>query len=104
MKSVQNNSNPESKPACGQKFHGHASEAIAKDTAIIEICNGNEEKRDAMSKYNRNGRFNTRDGNKNKVGDGEGFVIVANRRRNRQHIANGIGELPNQQSICTSAG
>ncbi|XP_021844386.1 protein REDUCED CHLOROPLAST COVERAGE 3 [Spinacia oleracea] len=77
------------------------SEAIANDSAIIKIFQGSEEKK-------MDGVVRSNDLEKtNKVGDGEGFVVVSKRRRNRQHnIAanNGVGNniVYNQpQSICT---
>ncbi|GAB4842106.1 hypothetical protein Ancab_012064 [Ancistrocladus abbreviatus] len=103
VKSVQNNSNPANKPVNRQKASEFSSEAIANDSAIIEIYEGKEEKRDVVLRSDDNGKLNTRDVNKKKVGDGQGFVVVAKRRRNR-HIANGVNGLYNQQSICTSAG
>ncbi|CAO2815225.1 unnamed protein product [Amaranthus hypochondriacus] len=104
VKSVQNSSdrsNESSRSAKKSANWQNASEAIANDSAIIKIFQGNEEKADETIKVNDSEKMDAT--LTNKVGDGEGFVVVSKRRRNRQHIAaNGVGSnLYNQQSICT---
>ncbi|GAB2269505.1 hypothetical protein Dimus_004422 [Dionaea muscipula] len=95
VKSAQNKQKPENGPAGGQESSVYSSEA--NETV-------KESRSDVALRINSSGRSNTRDASKNNVGDGEGFVTVAKRRRNRQHMADGVNELYNQQSICSSAG
>lgn len=101
VKSVQNNSDRSNEsPRNGKRSENwqSSSEAIANDSAIIKILHGNVEKVDSAS----NDQEKSNSNHANKVGDGEGFVVVSKRRRNRQHIANGVGNLYNQQStVCT---
>lgn len=96
MKSVQNNSNPGSgsEKNSDSRRLVNSSNPISIDSAIIEVHHGNEDKELAKAEKNVN---------KNNLGNGEGFVVVARRRRSRQHIgASGGGGLYNQQSVCTS--
>jgi len=101
VKSVQNSSDRSNESPRNGKKSGNwqsSSEAIANDSAIIKILHGNEEKVDGGS----NDQESSDPDYANKVGDGEGFVVVSKRRRNRQHIANAVGNLYNQQStVCT---
>lgn len=107
VKSVQQSSDTPSKsPTSERKSEsaGNSAEAIANDSAIIKILYGNEGKKelvpDAKSNYQTKPED---DANKNSQhGDGEGFVVVTKRRRNRQHFTNGVNGLYNQQSICAS--
>lgn len=103
VKSVQNSSDQNSNESSRNgKRSGNwetPSEAIANDSAIIRILHGNEEKIDGVTRSNDHEKPNGK--NVNKAGDGEGFVIVSKRRRNRQPIANSVGNVYNQQSICT---
>lgn len=105
VKSVQKSSSDRSSDSSRtEKKPGNwenSSEAIANDSAIIKIFQGSEEKSDGVVRSNDPEKLNPKYANK--VGDGEGFVVVSKRRRNRQHIAaNGVGNtIYNQQSICT---
>jgi protein TIF31 len=95
VKSVHNNNNnSESSTESAvtekkTKFSENPGEAVANDTAIIKILYGNEAESDDSKKANKNG-------------DGEGFVVVTKRRRNRQHFTTGVNGLYNQQSISAS--
>nr|AWY63024.1 tetratricopeptide repeat-like superfamily protein [Erythranthe lewisii] len=106
VKSVQNTSDS---PTVGQvsdkkyESSSNSAEAIANDSAIIKIFYGNEEKTTPMSETNSSERQKTVDSNKSKTGDGEGFVLVTKRRRNKQQFTNGVNGLySQQQSICAS--
>ncbi|KAK9677235.1 hypothetical protein RND81_11G129700 [Saponaria officinalis] len=104
VKSVQkNNSDNSSQSGKNGKKSGHwqnPSEAIANDSAIIKIVPGNEEKTDGALKLDDSERSSAKQ--VEKVGDGEGFVVVSKRRRNRQHVPNDVGNIYNQQqSVCT---
>ncbi|XP_057772797.1 protein REDUCED CHLOROPLAST COVERAGE 3 [Salvia miltiorrhiza] len=101
VKSVQKTSDP---PAATEKKHEYSSnsaEAIANDSAIIKILYGNDEKA-ATPETNNGESQKVADVNKNKTRDGEGFVLVTKRRRNRQQFTNGVNGLYSQQSICAS--
>uniref|UniRef100_A0A5B6ZE29 Clu domain-containing protein n=1 Tax=Davidia involucrata TaxID=16924 RepID=A0A5B6ZE29_DAVIN len=105
VKSVQHNLDPASESAVGEKkskYSENSSEAIANDSAIIKIHYGNEGKTDLVPPTGGGEQPKTVDVNKNKKGDGEGFVVVTKRRRNRQQFTNGVNGLYNQQSICAS--
>uniref|UniRef100_A0A803LMY9 Clu domain-containing protein n=1 Tax=Chenopodium quinoa TaxID=63459 RepID=A0A803LMY9_CHEQI len=107
VKSVQKSSSDRSSESARTvKKSGNwqnSSEAIANDSAIIKIFQGSEEKADGVVRSNDPEKINAKFANK--VGDGEGFVVVSKRRRNRQHIAaNAVGNnivYNQQQSICT---
>lgn len=102
VKSVQNTSDPPTvAPVTDKKYEysSNSAEAIANDSAIIKILYGNDEKKSSMSETNSSERQKMVDVNKNKTRDGEGFVLVTKRRRNRQQFTNG---LYSQQSICAS--
>ncbi|GFP92014.1 clustered mitochondria protein [Phtheirospermum japonicum] len=102
VKSVQNTSDSTSiAPASDKKYSSNSAEAIANDTAIIKILYGNDEKT-PMSETNSGEKLRTSDVNKNKTRDGEGFVLVTKRRRNKQQFTNGVDGLYGQQSICAS--
>ncbi|KAK6147826.1 hypothetical protein DH2020_018738 [Rehmannia glutinosa] len=104
VKSVQNTSDSTTlAPASDKKyeFSSNSAEAIANDSAIIKIYYGDDEKT-SMSESNSGEMRKTVDVNKNKTGDGEGFVLVTKRRRNRQQFTNGVNGLYGQQSICAS--
>lgn len=105
VKSVQNTSDsPTIAPVSNKKyeFSSNSAEAIANDSAIIKIFYGNDEKTTSTSETNSSERQNTVDANKSKTGDGEGFVLVTKRRRNRQQFTNSVNGLHSQQSICAS--
>lgn len=100
VKSVQNSSDPTSESPVTQTrsdFTESSSEAVANDSAIIKILYGNEGKTNLGS----NEQLKAVDV-KNKQGDGEGFVVVTKRRRNRQTFTSGVNGLYNQQSISAS--
>ena len=103
VKSVQHNMEHVSEPAVCEKnldCSENSSDAIANDSAIIKILNGNEGK-DLVSQSDDCEQPKT-DVNKNKNGDSEGFITVTKRKRNRQRFPNGVTGLYNQQSICAS--
>ena len=103
VKSVQHNMEDVSEPAVCEKnldCSENSSDAIANDSAIIKILNGNEGK-DLVSQSDDCEQPKT-DVNKNKNGDSEGFITVTKRKRNRQRFPNGVTGLYNQQSICAS--
>ncbi|KAL8457034.1 hypothetical protein ACS0TY_035027 [Phlomoides rotata] len=102
VKSVQNTSDP---PVTEKtyEYSSNSAEAIANDSAIIKILYGNDEKTSSpMPETNSSERQKTVDVNKNKTRDGEGFVLVTRRRRNRQQFTNGVNGLYSQHSICAS--
>ena len=104
VKSVQHNMDPSSEPASSKKkfeYSENSSEAVANDSAIIKILDGNEGK-DSVSETGKGEQPKTSDAKNNNDGDGEGFVVVTKRRRNRQQFPNGVSGLYNQQSICAS--
>ncbi|KAL1551360.1 protein TSS-like [Salvia divinorum] len=103
VKSVQNTSDPPAASLATDKKHEHptnSAEAIANDSAIIKIFYGNEEKTSGPETNTE--RQKMADVNKNNISDGEGFVLVTKRRRNRQQFRNGVNDLCSQQSICAS--
>lgn len=105
VKSVQHNSDPVNESPVTQmrsEFKESSSEAIANDSAIIKILYGNEGKTDLTSPIGSDEQLKTVDRTKKKQGDGEGFVVVTKRRRNRQHFTSGVNGLYNQQSISAS--
>lgn len=99
VKSVQNTSDPPVSTEKTYEYSSNSAEAIANDSAIIKILYGNDEK---TPENNSNERQKMVDVNKNKTRDGEGFVLVTKRRRNRQQFSNGVNGLYSQQSICAS--
>ncbi|KAK7389510.1 hypothetical protein VNO78_24617 [Psophocarpus tetragonolobus] len=78
------------------------SDEIAKDSAVINIVYGNEEKNKTVPHSSDSDEQEKLGVNEKKNGDGEGFIVVSKRRKNRQKITNGVTELYNQQSICAS--
>ncbi|XVF86410.1 hypothetical protein PTKIN_Ptkin18bG0037600 [Pterospermum kingtungense] len=101
VRSVKQNMNPTSEPAVRDKRPENSSDAVSNDSAIIKILYGNESE-DLDSQSGSCEDQKTLDTHKKKTGDGEGFILVTKRRRNRQHFTNGVTGLYNQQSICTS--
>ncbi|XP_073126264.1 protein REDUCED CHLOROPLAST COVERAGE 3-like [Henckelia pumila] len=96
IKSVQNPPEPTSNitaPISDMKYEysSDSAEAIANDSAIIKIFDGN----------GRNAH-QIKDVNKNKTSDSEGFTLVTKRRKNRQQLPNGVHGLYSRQSICAS--
>jgi protein TIF31 len=105
VKSVRHNMDPVGEPAVSEKnleFSENSSDAIANDSAIIKILYGSEGKKDLVSQSCDVKQPKTADENKKKNGDGEGFIVVRKRRRNRQQFSNSVTGLYNQQSICAS--
>ncbi|KAL0415375.1 UNVERIFIED_CONTAM: protein TSS [Sesamum latifolium] len=105
VKSVKNTSDtPTAAPVSDkQEFSSNSAEAVANDTAIIKIFYGNDEKAaSSTSDINSSERQKLVDVNKNKTRDGEGFVLVRKRRRNKQQFTNSVDGLYSQQSICAS--
>lgn len=104
VKSFRQNMDPLGEPAVSEKnfeFSENSSDAIANDSAIIKILYGNEGK-DLVSQSCDVKQPKTADANKKQNGDGEGFIVVRKRRRNRQQFTNSVTGLYNQQSICAS--
>ncbi|KAK2994489.1 hypothetical protein RJ640_021294 [Escallonia rubra] len=105
VKSVHQNADPAKDSPANEKRSKSketSAEAIANDSAIIQILYGNEGKTELVSQSGNNEGSKTADVRKNKDGDSEGFVVVTKRRRNRQHFASGVSGLYNQQSISAS--
>ncbi|KAI3759626.1 hypothetical protein L6452_07572 [Arctium lappa] len=94
VKSVHDNSETRTEPTEKKpEYSDGSTDAIAKDSAIIEILYGNEAEAESNEVKN------------NKNGDGEGFVMVTKRRRNKQQFASGVSGLYNhttQQSVSAS--
>ncbi|XP_017407554.1 protein REDUCED CHLOROPLAST COVERAGE 3 isoform X2 [Vigna angularis] len=79
----------------------NCDDEIAKDSAVINITYGNEEKSKAVPQSSDSDEQETLGVSEKKNSD-EGFIVVSKRRKNRQKITNGVTELYNQQSICAS--
>lgn len=104
VKSVQHNMDPVGEPvACARNLEcsENSSDAIANDRAIIKILYRSQGK-EVVSQSSDDERPKSVDVNKKKNGDGEGFIVVTKRRRNRQQFTNDVSGLYNQQSICAS--
>ncbi|KAJ4851671.1 hypothetical protein Tsubulata_014495 [Turnera subulata] len=101
VKSVQHNAEPESESLASKKPDAseNSSDAVANDSAIIKIMYGKEGNAEVATPLSGQEQSKPVDVYKNKNGDGEGFVVVTKRRRNKQQFTNG---LYNQQSICAS--
>ncbi|KAI3786001.1 hypothetical protein L1987_45127 [Smallanthus sonchifolius] len=100
VKSVHDNSETRPEPNTGSgnekrpEYGDRSTEAVAKDSAIIKILYGND------------GQHETNDPENNKNVDGEGFVMVTKRRRNKQQFASGVSGLYNhnqQQSVVSAS-
>lgn len=106
VKSVHDNSETgnESRPVSEKKleFTENSAEAVAKDSAVIKILHGDEGKMELPSQAGNKDQQNRVDVKKNGNGDGEGFVVVTKRRRNKQHFTSGVSGLYDQQSISAS--
>ncbi|KAK9098582.1 hypothetical protein Syun_025627 [Stephania yunnanensis] len=72
----------------------HFSDPIEKDGAIIRIDYGN--------RSSEHGQYKKMEANKGNKEDGEGFTVVARRRRNRHQFTNAVTGLYSQQSILAS--
>lgn len=100
VKSVQRNANSAVESGVSEGKHENmrgSSEATAKDSAVIKILHGNQEKLKMVPQQEK-----VDSENKNINGDGEGFRVVTKRRRSRQKLTSGVMGLCNQQSICAS--
>ncbi|RDX66608.1 Protein TSS, partial [Mucuna pruriens] len=105
VKSVKQNidSVDESKDSEGKSENLEScDDEIAKDSAVINIMHGNEEKNKTVTHSSDSDEQEKLGVTEKKNGDGEGFIVVSKRRKNRQKITNGVTELYNQQSICAS--
>ncbi|TKY64584.1 TSS protein [Spatholobus suberectus] len=81
----------------------NCSDEIAKDSAVTNIMYGNEEKNKTVPHSSDSDEQEKLGVTEKNNGDGEGFIVVSKRRKNRQKITNGVTELYNQQqSICAS--
>ncbi|CAN4098414.1 unnamed protein product [Withania somnifera] len=69
------------------------------DSATKLHCESEGEK-ELLTEANKYSGPKTVDVNNNKLEDGEGFLLVVRRRRNRRQFAHGINGLYSQQSIC----
>lgn len=98
VKSAQQNIDSADEPKVSEEKCENSPDAIAKDSAIIKILYGNEEKNEMVPKSNGSEEQETKKNN----GDGEGFIVVTKRRKSRQKFTNGVTGLYNQQSICAS--
>ncbi|KAJ6416080.1 hypothetical protein OIU84_004809 [Salix udensis] len=89
VKSVQNNIDGGSETPASKRFVSseNSSDAIANDSAIIELVTQSSDGEPRK----------TPDVNKNNHDDGEGFIVVKNRRRSKQQFTNGVAGLYNQQ-------
>lgn len=98
VKSVHQNADTVDEPKVSEgkvENFENSSDEVAKDSAVIKIMYGTEEK-------NKTVVSSSDDSEESDKIDGEGFVVVTNRRKNRQKITNGVTELYNQPSICAS--
>ncbi|XP_076944863.1 protein REDUCED CHLOROPLAST COVERAGE 3-like [Bidens hawaiensis] len=102
VKSVHDNSEarpePEPEPETGSgsraEYVDVSTEPVGNDSAIVKILYGNEGQQERSEPEN------------NKNGDGEGFVMVTKRRRNKQQFASGVSGLYNhnqQQSVVSAS-
>ncbi|KAK4375466.1 hypothetical protein RND71_006143 [Anisodus tanguticus] len=92
VKSKQNNSDVASEIP-------DTSAKASADSATKLQC-GSEGKKELLTEANKYSGPKTVGVNKNKHEDGDGFLPVIKRRRNRRQFAHGINGLYSQQSIC----
>lgn len=105
VKSVQHNMDSAGEFAVSGKKSDRSeklADAIENDSAIIKIHYGNEGKTEHKVSQSRNSKAQKVVDVNNKSGDGEGFIVVTKRRKNRQQFTNGVTGLYSQQSICAS--
>ncbi|WJX42739.1 hypothetical protein P8452_29936 [Trifolium repens] len=96
VKSVHQNADAADEPTVSERKvenFENSSDEVAKDSAVIKIMYGTEENNKTV--------VNSSDDIEEQE-NSEGFVVVTNRRKNRQKITNGVPELYNQPSICAS--
>ncbi|XP_047340599.1 protein REDUCED CHLOROPLAST COVERAGE 3 [Impatiens glandulifera] len=109
VKSVQDNIDNGNEPVVSKEkreYSENSSEAVANDSAIIKILYGDEEgegkTKASPSETGKQAKTSDENAEGDEDGDGERFIVVKKRRRNRQHFTNGVSGLYTQQSICTS--
>ncbi|KAK7255207.1 hypothetical protein RIF29_28611 [Crotalaria pallida] len=107
VKSVQQNIDSvddESNVSEGKHENSESSyDAIAKDSAIIKIMYGNEDKDKMAPPHSSDSKEQEKvDVARKNNGDGEGFIVVTKKRKNKQKVANAVPGLYNQQSILAS--
>ncbi|KAM6602307.1 hypothetical protein CsatA_021916 [Cannabis sativa] len=101
VKSVQHNmDSPSESGNSGKKKFKQNSDAIENDSAIIKIEYGNEGKNTTNDMVSESSDSSSDVNMKN--GDGEGFIVVTKRRKNKQQFSNGVNGLYNQTTICAS--
>ncbi|KAF4348671.1 hypothetical protein F8388_026084 [Cannabis sativa] len=101
VKSVQHNmDSPSESGNSGKKKFKQNSDAIENDSAIIKIEYGNEGKKTTNDMVSESSDSSSDVNMKN--GDGEGFIVVTKRRKNKQQFSNGVNGLYNQTTICAS--
>ncbi|KAF4399754.1 hypothetical protein G4B88_022837 [Cannabis sativa] len=101
VKSVQHNmDSPSESGNSGKKKFKQNSDAIENDSAIIKIEYGNEGKNTTNDMVSESTDSSSDVNMKN--GDGEGFIVVTKRRKNKQQFSNGVNGLYNQTTICAS--
>ncbi|KAH0749501.1 hypothetical protein KY290_028733 [Solanum tuberosum] len=101
VKSKQNNSDVASEfPVSTKKSEFLVSSAKASADSGTKLHGGSEGKKELPIEANKYSGPKTVDVNKNKHEDGEGFLPVVRRRRNRRQFAHGINGLYSQQSVC----
>jgi protein TIF31 len=96
VKSVHQNADAADEPTVSERKvenFENSTDEVAKDSAVIKIMYGTEENNKTV--------VNSSDDIEEQE-NSEGFVVVTNRRKNRQKITNGVPELYNQPSICAS--
>ncbi|XP_077214397.1 protein REDUCED CHLOROPLAST COVERAGE 3-like [Tasmannia lanceolata] len=104
VESVQRNIDPSNKSKVHRRnaeVHERFSDPINRDSAIIKVIHGNDDKLGSGSRSDHE-LPKAVDVNKNNNRDGEGFTLVSKRRRNRQQFSNSVNGLHTRQSICTS--
>ncbi|KAL5985676.1 hypothetical protein ACLOJK_027662 [Asimina triloba] len=101
VKSVQDNMDL-SKSKGGERNNDvldRSSEPIYRDRAVLKVIHGPG----YGSQFPDHELSRKDDASKAKIiKDGEGFVVVSKRRRNKQQFTNSVKGLYTQQSICTS--
>ncbi|RZC63878.1 hypothetical protein C5167_025640 [Papaver somniferum] len=105
VKSVHSNLDISDKSSVGdgnKEVLGHSSDPIERDSAIIKVVYGNENKRDSEAHCSEHGQANVSDVGKNNNGDGAGYTVVTKRRRKAQQFPSAVNGLYAQQSKLAS--
>ncbi|XP_026454190.1 protein TSS-like isoform X1 [Papaver somniferum] len=105
VKSVHSNldiSDKSSVEEGNKEVSGHSSDPIERDSAIIKVVYGNENKRDSEAHCSEHGQANVSDLGKNNNGDGAGYTVVTKRRRKAQQFPSAVNGLYAQQSKLAS--